>query len=125
MNFLCKQCFPDAKEIGLIGDLCLFLDEDKYKIIGRLSHKDHDFFTFSFKPIPDPDPECLGEDESWDLLCNELEQKFKFSPQTGYCLFVNCRKAGWGEDNYRTCRLEVWLLNYCGKLIQEWENNVI
>ena len=64
-EFACDLCFPNAKEIGMIGEHCYLIEMDgKYHILWGQGHKGDIIHTFTHKPWQDPDPECVAPDDS-------------------------------------------------------------
>lgn len=122
-EFVCDLCYPDMVEIAQISDyLYLVKDKDKYSLLGGQGHKNNEIIIFPDKPIPDPDPECLSENDDGWLEKVDRFDTLKIHVTDGYFVAKSFIKHGWNED----CnRFSAWVFDYCGKLIEEYEKNAI
>lgn len=127
----CHLCFPEGEEISYLGSGLSLIYDGQYKLIGDQGHKA--FYIFPIEPFPDPDlgskggqskeeVDALFEDGApGDVFFKQLFEPFdelKFELETGEWLCSLCRRLGWTGRGAVTC----WLMDYCGKLVQEWKN---
>lgn len=122
---MCKSCFPEAKEIGIIAPgYSLILNNDKYHILGGQGHADHEIFTFDNKPWPDPDPDCKDENgelvDKWLEETGKIEQKFKLPVETAFRFLTSCEEKGWKKGSFSN-----WLFDKCGNMILDHELDII
>lgn len=125
-EFVCELCYPDMVEIAKISDyLYLVKDKDQYSLLGRQGHKGNEIVIFPDKPIPDPDPECLSdEDDGWLEKVDRLDDALKIYVTDGYYVVNSFMDHGWNKGKGAS-RFSAWLFNYCGNLIEEYEKNAI
>lgn len=125
---ICKLCFPSGIDYGeLIPNFCLVQTEvGKYALIDSNGHRDHEFFPFPNKPYPDPDPECIHENDSianqaddWIGIVGNWAQNLKICPEDGYALVNSCIKAGWNRKDNGSVLF--WLYDFAGKKLKQME----
>lgn len=111
--------FPTGDEIGEVAPGCWLIEEDgNYAIIVVSGETGHEVLWFPDTPTPDPDPECILEDQiekSFDWLEKVLEwaEEATMSAEDGYFLCHAAKMSGWREGN-----VLLWFYHKAGELLE-------
>jgi len=127
-EWVCDLCFPESKEIGMIGPgLALLHHDNKYYLCWGQGHNGDEIFYCEETPTIDPDPECECEglteyEDKWMERADAAFERLNMAPDSGHSFVETCKVGGFSHESPHRM-LVYWLYNRCGELVTATTGN--